>query len=313
MNKIHFFILYVLIIGLAGWFYYSTATQANPVGEVIIKNEATGQEQRVSVPEFTRVKLFDTPQNLTFAGEAVPLDQQDILERLEREIYVNAYWNSNTILTMKRAGKFFPIIEPILEKHNIPNDFKYVALVESGLMNVVSPAGARGFWQFMESTGKELNLEISNEVDERYHLEKSTEAACRYLKKAYGRFGNWTSVAASYNMGITGLSKRKNEQLMPNYYSLLLNEETSRYVFRILAFKELFENPDMYGYELQEQHFYKMPKLREIMVDDSINDLAKWSVEQNSSYKDLKTYNPWLRTNKLSVKKGRQYTIKLPA
>jgi membrane-bound lytic murein transglycosylase D len=313
VNKFHLITLYALIFALAAMFYFTSQPKGLSAKEVIVRNEHNGQEQVMTVPDFMRVQLFEVPQNLNFAGETVPLEQPDILERLEREIYVNAYWNSNTILNMKRAGKFFPIIEPILKKHNIPGDFKYVALVESGLMNVVSPAGARGFWQFMESTGKELNLEISNEVDERYHLEKSTEAACEYLKKAYARFGNWTSVAASYNMGITGLTKRKNEQQVPNYYDLMLNEETSRYVFRILAFKELFENPQNYGYHMEVAHHYQMPELKEIKVTESIDNLAHWAIQHNSNYKELKNYNPWLRSTKLPVKKGKSYIIQLPA
>jgi len=312
--RVHLITLYALVFALAGVIFYSNSNSLPQASrEIVVKNEHGGQEQVYTVPDFLRVQLFDLPHSVQFAGEVVPVEQPDILERLEREIYVNAYWNSNTILIMKRAGKFFPIIEPILEKHNIPSDFKYVALVESGLMNVVSPAGARGFWQFMEATAKELDLEVGNEVDERYHLEKSTEAACEYLKKAYGRFGNWTSVAASYNMGITGLTKRKNEQQVPDYYNLLLNEETSRYVFRILAFKELFENPQHYGYKLEDHHYYRMPQLKDVVVKESIDNLAHWAIQNNSNYKELKTYNPWLRSNKLPVKKGKQYTIQLPA
>jgi membrane-bound lytic murein transglycosylase D len=298
---------------MGGAMLYFSFSKDNPTQEVVFVNEQSGEETRITIPEFTRVKLFDLPNGVNFAGETVPFEQPDILERFEREIYVNAYWNSNTIMIMKRASKFMPVIEPILARHGIPEDFKYVALVESGLMNVVSPAGARGFWQFMDNTAKELNLEVSDDVDERYHLEKATEAACQYLKKAYARFGNWTSVAASYNMGITGLTKRKNEQQIPDYYNLLLNEETSRYLFRILAFKELFENPKAYGYEIDKKQLYAMPSLKEYRVDGNINDLAAWAIKNNSNYKELKLYNPWLRTNKLTVKKNKSYVIKLLA
>ncbi|KEO72108.1 murein transglycosylase [Anditalea andensis] len=313
MQQYHIPILYVLILLLGGTVVYINLIKEAPIQEVVFVNDSSGEQTTITIPEFTRVKLFDLPEGINFAGEPVPFDQDDIIERFEREIYVNAYWNSNTIMIMKRAAKFMPIIEPILAKHGIPEDFKYVALVESGLMNVVSPAGARGFWQFMDNTAKELKLEVSTEVDERYHLEKATEAACQYLKKAYARFGNWTSVAASYNMGITGLTKRKNEQQVPKYYDLLLNEETSRYIFRILAFKELFENPKTYGYELEKEQLYTMPKLKVIKVDSNINDLAAWSLKNNSNYKELKLYNPWLRSNKLTIKKGTSYEIKLPA
>lgn len=259
------------------------------------------------------IKMFELPENPNFAGEPVPLKHPDILERFEREIYVNAYWHSNTIMLMKRAGKFLPIIEPILAKNGIPDDFKYLAMIESGLMNVVSPAGARGFWQFMESTGKEYKLEINREVDERYHLEKSTQAACDYLKTAYARFGNWTNVAASYNMGIAGLTRRINNQQMPNYYDLFLNEETSRYLFRILAIKEIFENPKKHGFAFQKDDLYTMPTFRELVVADRIDDLASWAIRHNSNYKELKIYNPWLRSDKLTLaSKDRNYKILLP-
>lgn len=259
------------------------------------------------------VIIFDLPEQMDFAGETVPLDQPDVLERLEREIYVNAYWHSNTVLMMKRAGKFLPVIETILVQNGIPDDFKYVALIESGLMNVVSPAGARGFWQLMTGTAKERGLEINREVDERYHFQKSTQAACDYLKRSYARFGNWTSVAASYNMGVTGLSRRKKQQKANDFYNLLLNEETSRYIFRILAVKEIFEDPKKYGFELQADDLYSMPLMKELVVTNSIANLADWALEHNSNYKELKIYNPWLRSNKLTISKGNSYKIILPA
>lgn len=313
LQKLHIPILYFLVLAIGAALIYFNFVKEAATQEIVFINEHSGEKTTVTIPEYTRVKLFDLPEKINFAGEAVPLDQPDIVERMEREIYVNAYWNSNTILMMKRAGKFMPVIEPILKKHGIPEDFKYVALVESGLMNVVSPAGARGFWQFMDNTAKELNLEVSNDVDERYHLEKATEAACLYLKKAYNRFGNWTSVAASYNIGISGLTRRKNEQQVPNYYDLLLNEETSRYLFRILAFKEIFEDPKSFGYDIHPRHLYAMPTLREVKIDSSVEDLAAWAIKNKSNYKELKIYNPWLRTNKLAVKKGKSYIVMLPA
>ncbi len=259
-----------------------------------------------------RVRIFDKPEQVGFAGEVAPLHTPDVWERFEREVYVNAYWESNTLLMMKRAGKFFPYIEETLKNNGIPEDFKYVALIESGLMNVVSPAGAKGFWQFMEGTAKDFGLEVSSEVDERYDWEKSTIAACKYLRSAFGRFGNWTSVAASYNMGIAGLTRRKNEQQVPNYYDLHLVEETSRYVFRILALKEIFENPSSYGFELQQDDLYAIPALKEIEVGSSIPNLAQWAIQQGSNYKELKIYNPWLRSDKLTVRSGKTYVIKLP-
>lgn len=240
------------------------------------------------------------------------MEDPEVYERYERELYVNSYWESNTVLMMKRAGKFFPYIEQTLEENGIPEDFKYVALIESGLMNVTSPAGAKGFWQFMRGTAGDFGLEVSRDVDERYHFEKATLAACKYLRDSYGKFGNWTSVAASYNMGIAGITRRKNQQLSPDYYDLYLNEETSRYLFRALALKEIFENSGKYGFELQQDDLYQLPPLREIEVTESIPNLAEWAKEQKSTYKEVKTYNPWLINRQLNVRRGRTYVIKLP-
>ncbi len=258
------------------------------------------------------IRLFDLPKELTFAGEKVPLEEPEVFERLEREIYVNAYWESNMILLMKRSGKFFPAVDSMFAKSGIPTDFKYLAVAESGLMNAVSPAGARGYWQFMDDTAKEYGLEVSKDVDERYHFEKSTLAAARYLQKAHAKFGDWTAVAASYNMGQSGFSRRQEEQLHRNYYDLYLNEETSRYLFRILAFKVIFENPEEFGYHLRETDFYKNPPLRSIKVDSDIKNLAHWAKAHGSNYKYLKLYNPWLRDKDLNTKRGKSYEIKLP-
>ncbi|HLT51457.1 MAG TPA: lytic transglycosylase domain-containing protein, partial [Arenibacter sp.] len=197
-----------------------------------------------------RITPIEIPEDLNFAGEAVPFEDPEIMERVDREFLVNAYWQSNALLLMKRAHKFFPIIEPILAKNGIPDDFKYLALAESGLQNVVSPAGATGFWQIMPATGREYGLEINKNVDERYHVEKSTEVACRYLKKSKERFGSWTLAAAAYNAGAGGIQKFMGIQKVDAYYDLLLGEETGRYVFRILAIKEILSNPEKYGFHL---------------------------------------------------------------
>jgi membrane-bound lytic murein transglycosylase D len=315
LQKSHLYTVYGSLVLLFGGLFYlfSIQGQAYP-GEQKVSH-ATRNESYLHTPDnsYWGVRIFELPDELNFAGEPVPLSQPDILERFEREIYVNAYWHSNTVLLMKRAGKFLPTIEKILSQHGIPDDFKYVALIESGLMNVVSPAGARGFWQFMEGTAKEKGLEVNREVDERYHFEKSTEAACKYLRQAYARFGNWTSVAASYNMGIAGLTRSKNDQKMTDFYSLLLNEETSRYIFRILAMKEIFENPGKYGFELQKDDLYSLPIMRDLLVSESVENLADWAIRHNSNYKELKVYNPWLRSTKLTVRKGNSYKIILPA
>lgn len=268
--------------------------------------------QEAKPDRLPRVRIFELPQAPEFAGEKVPMEDPEVYERYERELYVNSYWESNTVLMMKRAGKFFPFIEQTLQENGIPEDFKYVALIESGLMNVTSPAGAKGFWQFMRGTAGDFGLEVSRDVDERYHFEKATLAACQYLRDSYGKFGNWTSVAASYNMGIAGITRRKNQQLSPDYYDLYLNEETSRYLFRALALKEIFENPGKYGFELQQDDLYQLPSLREIEVKESIPNLAAWAKEQKSTYKEVKTYNPWLINRQLNVRRGKTYVIKLP-
>ncbi len=312
MTRIHLFSIYFLLfvaIGLGAWALLKT-----PSPQVSV--EPLTDERSYPVQAFTvtrdSIRLFDLPKELDFAGEKVPLEKGDILERLEREIYVNAYWESNMILLLKRSAKYLPAIEQMLKENGIPDDFKYVAIAESALMNVGSPAGARGFWQIMESTGKEYGLEITKDVDERYHFEKATLVATKYFKKAYAKFGDWTAVAASYNMGQTGFSKRQEEQLNKNYYDLYLNDETSRYLFRILAFKVIFENPGAFGYHFRESDFYKNPTFRTIHVDGDIKDLPSWAKSQGSTYKDLKLYNPWLRDRNLNVKRGKSYDILLP-
>ncbi|RPA69725.1 lytic transglycosylase domain-containing protein [Cyclobacteriaceae bacterium YHN15] len=311
MRRYHLFILYSLIAVLFGILIFKHFEPPIQKAEQVVIESFEGERIQMLIPE-PKVRIFDVPDKISFAGETVPLEKPDVLERFEREIYVNAYWQSNMILLMKRSAKYLPTIEKILNENGIPEDFKYVAMAESGLMNVVSPAGARGFWQIMPATAKENNLEVSNDVDERYHLEKSTLAACKYLKSAYARFGNWTSVAASYNMGITGLRKRKEEQSFENYYDLFLNDETSRYIFRILAFKEIFENPEKYGYELKSSAYYKQPLYRELKVNQNIPNLAQWAIRHNSNYKELKIHNPWLRSSKLTVSKNKDYILKIP-
>ncbi|MDO9552599.1 lytic transglycosylase domain-containing protein [Rhodonellum sp.] len=313
MKNYHLYIIYTLVailFGVAFHLHNSKEKSIVDYNEVII-HQSSGEEMKILIPE-AHARIFAIPEKISFSGEKVPMDLPDVRERFEREIYVNAYWQSNMILLMKRANKFLPIIEEILLQNGIPEDFKYLAMVESGLLNVASPAGARGFWQFMPETAKENKLEVNDDVDERYHLEKSTLAATRYLKASYGRFGNWTSVAASYNMGMSGLGKRKVEQKMTSYYDLLLNEETSRYLFRILAFKEIFEHPSKYGFKLVENDLYRLPNFRELKVTQSIPNLADWALRHNTNYKELKIHNPWLRSSKLTVANGKEYILKIP-
>jgi membrane-bound lytic murein transglycosylase D len=259
-------------------------------------------------------KIFSLPlpEALDFAGEPVPLNMLDIREKFDRELLINTYWQSQTLLFHKRAHRWFPIIEPILAKNGVPDDFKYLTLIESGLMNVVSPAGATGFWQILKDTGTQYGLEINGEVDERYHVEKSTEAACKYLKEAYKRYGNWTMAAASYNMGMNGLDKQVRRQKTPSYYDLLLNEETSRYVFRILAAKEIISQPNKYGFYFRQQDLYPPFQVYYVSVDSTISDFADFSFSHNINYKTLKMLNPWLRDTHLPNRSRKSYQIALP-
>ena len=252
------------------------------------------------------------PDSLNFCGEKVPISSQDIWERLDLELLRNTYWQSNTMLYFKRANKFFPIIEPILKKNNIPDDFKYLAVIESGLLNVISPAGATGVWQILKTTGKEYGLEINKYIDERYHLEKSTEAACKYLNEAYARFGNWTLVAASYNMGMNGIQRTIDKQETNNYYNLYLNQETSKYLFRIIAIKEIMQNPIKYGFVFRKKDLYDIPDLKLVYIDTTINDLYSFSQKIGANFKIIKKYNPWIREDHVPNSSRRNYIIKLP-
>lgn len=252
------------------------------------------------------------PDKIDFAGEEAPLHIPDVKERMDRELVVNEFMHGSTILILKRANKVFPVIEPILAKYNVPDDFKYLAVIESSLTNAVSSAGARGVWQFMPLTAKEKGLEVSETVDERYHLEKSTEAACKYLVAAKERFGSWTMAAASYNGGLNGLQSQIDFQGVNNYYDLLLNEETSRYVFRILALKEIMKNPVKYNFVLPQEELYKKVETRKIQVDSTVKDLAVFSKLQGINYKTLKYHNPWLRDRKLDNPTKKVYEIEIP-
>lgn len=252
------------------------------------------------------------PSETNFAGEALPLNDMDVRERLDRELLVNANWHSNTYLMIKRSNKVFPIIEPILKQHNVPDDFKYLAVIESGLVNAVSPAGARGIWQFMPTTAKEFGLEVSATVDERYDLAKSTHAACKYLLSAKQKFDDWTLAAASYNAGMQGISNKLQSQLVGNYYDLYLGEETSRYVFRIVAMKHILENPEKYDFHVAPDEKYFNIPTDKIEVNDNINNLAIFAKEHGTTFKQLKILNPWLRDTKLSNPTKKTYIIEIP-
>jgi hypothetical protein len=277
-----------------------------------VKEKKSNSDSDVSTSEFYKIKALKIPENLSFAGELVPLEKQDIKERIDRELLVNTYWQSNGLLFFKRTHKYFPIIEPILKKNGIPDDFKYLAVIESGLLNVTSPAGARGFWQLLPNTAKENGLEVNDNVDERYNLELATQAACSYLKEAHEKFGTWTLAAASYNAGINGISKKMETQQVKSYYDLLVGDETKRYVPRIIAVKEILTHPKKYGFIFEKSDLYNLKPTKLIKVDTVITDIARFSKNLGINYKTLKLYNPWLRENKLNNKTRKEYSIKIP-
>lgn len=277
-----------------------------------VQVEESKNNSQEKYPQNYQIVTPPVPESIEIFGEEVPLEDIDVRERLEREIIVNTYWHSYTILILKRAQRWFPIIEPILEKNDIPDDFKYISVIESNLDNVVSPAGATGFWQFVKGTAAKYNLEIRNEVDERYHLEKSTQAACDYLREAYDKFGSWATAAASYNMGIDGVAKQIERQKTSNYFNFTLNDETSRYLFRAIAMKIIMNNPELYGFSVEEFEKYKPYETYEVEVSSDIKDLALWAKDKGINYKWLKILNPWLRDNTLNVPPGKTYKIKLP-
>ncbi|MDY8137223.1 lytic transglycosylase domain-containing protein [Aquimarina sp. 2201CG5-10] len=258
------------------------------------------------------VYAIPMPDNLNFSGELVPVENPDIRERMDRELLVNTYWQSNGLLLFKRANKFFPIIEPILKEEGVPDDFKYLAVIESSLTQAVSPARATGFWQILKGTAKEYGLEVNANVDERYHIEKSTRVACKYLKKAKERFGSWTLAAAAYNAGSAGVNKRLTKQNVKTYYDLLLGQETGRYVFRIVAVKEILSNPKKYGFNFKDEDLYKHIPTFDVLVDEPITDFTDFAKLHNINYKILKLHNPWLREAHLNNSTGKEYFIKIP-
>ena len=251
------------------------------------------------------------PAEASFAGEAVPLHRTDVQEALRRELIVNSYLHSHTSQILQKAPRYFAVIEPILKANGIPDDFKYLAVIESRLEpQIVSPAGAVGIWQIMKATGKELWIEITNEVDYRYHLVKATEAAAAYLRKAYERFGNWTLAAASYNGGQAFITRQMKQQQTQNYYDLLLGEETERYVYRILALKEIITNPLAYNFDIR--HVYPTEAADTIEVKSSVEDWTAFALQHGITYKTLKRFNPWLRRTGLHNPRHKTYRIAIP-
>lgn len=302
MNKRYFPFLISLSIIVVALFFLNSGK--------LFKKGKDKYEQ--SFREEYKILTPAVPLEVSFANETVPLDLFFVRERFERELLINTYWHNSTIQIFKNANRYFPIIEPILKKYDVPDDFKYLALIESRLMNVVSPAGATGFWQFMKSTAAQYGLKINDEIDERYHIEKSTEAACKYLLDAYKEFGSWTLVAASYNAGIERIKKAVENQKEENYFLLYLNSETSRYLYRILAMKEIFEHPTHYGFYLLEIDLYPPLQYETYKVEQEIEDLAAFAKSQHIDYLSLKIFNPWLRAQQLSADSENVYLLKIP-
>jgi len=273
-------------------------------------NEAkTNSIEAVNLPQI--VKPIPQILNPSFAGEPMPLNM-DTRERLDREMSVNSYWQSATLLNIKNAHKFFPIMEPILAEMGVPDDFKYLAVAESSLRNVQSSAKAKGFWQFRKLAAKEVGLEVNEEVDERYHVEKATRAAASYLTKLYKRFGSWANACAAYNVGPTNFAKTLKQQGESSFYDVNVNDETGRYMFRLIAIKEIMKNPQNFGFYLDPQDLYeKLDNVYYVEVDKSIANWATFAKHNGVSYRMLKYYNPWLRSGKLTVVK-KKYMIKLP-
>lgn len=274
-------------------------------------DEKEGEQDKENHGRYV-VTSVPIPETLDFAGERTPLENFDVLEALDRELLINTYWQSHTLLLIKRAHRHFPVIEKILEKHGVPEDFKYLPVAESDLMNLTSPARAVGYWQFLKATAQEYGLEVNSEVDERYHLEKSTEAACKFLLRSYELYGNWTMAAASYNVGRTGLNRQIERQDNRYYYDILLNEETGRYVYRLLALKLIMSEPEKYGFIFESDELYQNIPVYHVNVDTSVEDFAAFASDYAINYKVLKIFNPWLREKTLSNPSHKTYQISIP-
>ena len=300
MKIVQKLLAFVGLLSLCGLFIYA------------LQDAPTDENFETKLINDYNVYALQVPNDLNFAGESMPLKNPDIFERMDRELLVNTYWQSNGLLMFKRAKKYFPIIEPILKAQGVPDDFKYLAVIESGLTNAVSPAGARGVWQIMPATGRENGLEVNKNVDERYNLEKATEVACKYLKKSKESLGSWTLAAAAYNAGNTGVSRRLKAQKVDSYYDLLLGEETGRYMFRIVALKEILSNPDKYGFNFREKDLYTNIPTYKVEVDTAVTDFSKFAKNLGINYKILKLHNPWLREPHLNNKSRKLYTIDIP-
>lgn len=289
-----------------GIYLYSAILTIIVLASYISPNSTEPKVQQV-------IKSAELKENFNFAGEFLPMDNFDVRERMDRELLVNTYWHSSTLLNLKKSRKFFPIIEAILEKNGVPSDFKYIAVAESNLSNATSPAGAKGFWQLMPLVAKANGLEISSEIDERLHLEKSTQAACNHILEYKKKLGSWTMAAAAYNLGITKLNNEIKLQGTDNYFDLNLNEETSRYLFRLVAIKEIMSRPEEFGFYIDQEDHYEQPEnFKIIKINGPILSLADLAKENGTSYRMIKIFNPWILQGTIKNPGQSEYEIKIP-
>lgn len=274
------------------------------LGGLISCNSPKNETSKVANTSLTQIDsapflLPKIPVSMMLFGQKIDLTDVDIRERLDRELIANAYSQSSTILYFKRANRYFPQIEKTLKKNNLPTDLKYLAVIESGLSQAVSSAGAKGFWQFMPETGKEFGLQLNDYVDERLHLEKSTAAACHYLKIAKDSLNDWFLAIAAYNRGMGGVRSDIRWQQTDDYFDTHLNSETSRYVFRLMAIKLIMEQPTEYGFDLQSIELYEPMATKKVIIENGLEDVALWAKEIGANYKIIKLLNPWILKNSL--------------
>jgi hypothetical protein len=305
MQRILLLLPYLAIIVLGTYTYYQ-------LQEIKLKEQEFVEYTELPQGNTVNAVAIDLPDTLSFAGEPVPMNIADVRERLDREMHINAYWHTNTIFLLKRAHRWLPQIARVLEEEGIPDDFKFMPAIEGAFKNDISPKSAIGFWQFRRDAAREFGLEVSRQVDERYDPIKSTKAACKYLRKAYERFGSWTLVAASFNRGRSGIIRAMDNQKVDNYYDLMLNEETSRYVFRILAAKEILEHPRRYGFEVPDELLYEIEPIKYVTVSENVDNWVDWSQAQGINYKLLKRHNPWIQSSSLKVSSGKEYLVAIP-
>ena len=305
MRRVFLLLPYLGIIALGAYTYYQ-------LQEIKLKEQEFVEYTELPQGNTVNAVAIVLPDTLSFAGELVPMHIPDVRERLDREMHINAYWHTNTIFLLKRAHRWLPQIAMVLEEEGIPDDFKFVPAIEGAFKNDISPKSAVGFWQFRKDAAREFGLEVSRQVDERYDPIKSTKAASKYLHKAYDKFGSWTLVAASFNRGRSGIIRAMDNQKVDNYYDLMLNDETSRYVFRILAAKEILEHPRRYGFEVQNELLYEIEPIKYVTVTDDVTNWVEWSQQQGINYKLLKRHNPWIQSSSLKVSNDKEYLVAIP-